>query len=127
LPRQETNAKPGAGYRPGRTRKGHAMLSRLLNYHDPGQTERRKRIYAAYELWYTVVDVGAAICFLAGSLLFLSEETKAFGTYLFIAGSVLFLMKPAIRLLREVRYAANGEIDTLAHRSGWNEPRSERS
>jgi hypothetical protein len=85
----------------------------------PTSRRRRKRIYAAYELWYTAADVGAAICFLAGSILFLSEGTKTVGTYLFIAGSALFLMKPAIRLMRESKYAASGDIDTLAQRAGW--------
>lgn len=95
------------------------MTSRMFNYHDPAQTEQRKRIYAAFELWYTIVDVGAAVSFLAGSLLFLSEDTKTVGTYLFIGGSVLFLLKPAIRLTREANYAASGDFDTLAHRAGW--------
>lgn len=95
------------------------MLSRMFNYHDPAQTEQRKRIYAAFELWYTIVDVGAAVSFLAGSLLFLWEDTKTVGTYLFVGGSALFLLKPAIRLMRESKYAAGGEIDTLAHRAGW--------
>lgn len=103
------------------------MLSKLLAYHDPGKSERSKRIYAAYELWYTAVDAGAALCFLAGSLLFLWEDTKGAGTYLFIAGSALFLTKPAIRLLRELRYAADGDVDTLASRYGWKPDESDRS
>ncbi|MCO6387064.1 YrhK family protein [Aliihoeflea sp. 40Bstr573] len=94
-------------------------IRHLWTYHDPGQSARRKEIYAAYELWYTVVDVGAALSFLAGSILFLSDATKTLGTYLFIVGSALFLMKPAIRLTREAQYAAHGDADTLARRVGW--------
>lgn len=96
-----------------------SRIRHLWRYHDPGETERRKQIYAAYELWYTVVDVGAAVSFLAGSVLFLSDATKTAGTYLFIAGSVFFLLKPAIRLMREARYAAHGDVDSLAKRAGW--------
>lgn len=103
------------------------MISRMFNYHDPAQTEHRKRIYAAFELWYTIVDVGAAVSFLAGSILFLWEGTKTVGTCLFIGGSALFLLKPAIRLMRESKYAASGEIDTLARRAGWVSGRTEGS
>ena len=46
------------------------MISQIFSYHDPARTEDRKRIYAAFELWYTLVDVGAAVSFLTGSLLF---------------------------------------------------------
>jgi hypothetical protein len=95
------------------------MTSWMFKYHDPAKTEQRKRIYAAFELWYTIVDVGAAVSFLTGSLLFLWEDTKTLGTYLFIGGSALFLLKPAIRLMRESKYAASGDIDTLAYRAGW--------
>ena len=94
-------------------------IRHLWRYHDPGETQRRKEIYAAYELWYTIVDVGAAVLFLAGSILFLSDVTKTVGTYLFIVGSVLFLLKPAIRLMREAQYAAHGDVDSLAKRAGW--------
>lgn len=76
------------------------MISRMFEYHDPDKIGHSKRIYAAFELWYTIVDVGAAVSFLAGSILFLSEDTKTAGTYLFIGGSLLFLLKPAIRLMR---------------------------
>ena len=103
------------------------MTSEMFKYHDPAQSEHRKRIYAAFELWYTAVDVGAAISFLVGSLLFLSEETKTIGTYLFIGGSLLFLFKPTIRLMRESKYAASGEIGTLANRAGWTSKDTDRS
>lgn len=96
-----------------------SRIRHLWRYHDPGETERRKQIYAAYELWYTVVDVSAAVSFLAGSILFLSDASKAVGTYLFIVGSVFFLLKPAIRLMREAQYAAHGDVDLLARRAGW--------
>lgn len=83
-------------------------------------SEQHPRIYAIYELWYTIVDVAAALSFVVGSFLFLSEETKSLGTWLFIAGSFFFLMKPIIRLLREARYLALGDVGTLAKRAGWN-------
>lgn len=83
------------------------------------RSSRNKEIYAAYELWYTIVDVAAALCFVVGSVLFLSEATKTTATWFFIVGSFFFLMKPIIRLLREARYLADGDVDILAKRAGW--------
>lgn len=75
---------------------------------------RHERVYALYELAYTLVDFGAAGCFVAGSVMFLYEPWKHTGTWLFIAGSVLFAMKPTIRLVRELRLAAIGDAKNLA-------------
>jgi hypothetical protein len=69
-----------------------------------------------------VFDFDAAVGFLVGSILFLSEATKSLGIYLFILGSVLFLLKPAIRLQREAQYAVDGDVETLARRAGWRAP-----
>ena len=80
---------------------------------------RNERIYAVYELWYTVVDVAAAVLFLVGSFLFLSESTRTIATWLFIVGSIFFLAKPVIRLMRETRYFEDGDVDVLARRAGW--------
>jgi hypothetical protein len=91
-------------------------------FFDPGvktRSSRNKRIYAVYELWYTIVDVAAALSFVAGSFLFLSESTQNLATWLFIVGSIFFLMKPVIRLMREAGYLADGDVDVLAKRAGW--------
>jgi hypothetical protein len=82
-----------------------------------------KRIYAMSELLHTLVDVAAALCFLTGSILSLSDETKAIATWFYIVGSVFFLLKPIIRISREVRYAALGDVDALARRAGWSRVR----
>ena len=86
---------------------------------DPAESPTRERIFALYELWYTLVDFAAAISFLIGSVLCLNEATRSIGTYFFLVGSVFFVMKPAIRLLREARRAALGDTETLARRAGW--------
>ena len=69
---------------------------------------------------YTVVDFGAAICFVVGSIMFFSEAWLIPGTWLFLLGSMLFACKPSIRLWRELRLFATGDIDTLAERGDDN-------
>jgi hypothetical protein len=55
-----------------------------MNMFEPqnrNKSAHHKRIYAMYELWYTIVDFTAATSFLAGSFLFFSEGTRT-GTFL---------------------------------------------
>ncbi|GAA0589603.1 YrhK family protein [Actinomadura livida] len=53
-----------------------------------------------YETLSIANDFGAALLFLVGSVLFLSESTVRTGTWLFVVGSVMFLLRPTIRLSR---------------------------
>ena len=55
-----------------------------------------------YETLSIANDVLIALFFLAGSRLFFSEETKTVGVWLFVLGSLEFLVRPAIRLARRV-------------------------
>ncbi len=81
------------------------------------RSPRNRRIYAAYEVGYTMIDAIAALSFLAGSFLFLSDATKTTGAWLFVVGSFFFAMKPTLRLVREMHYAAIGRTDDLAERA----------
>ncbi|WP_339768330.1 YrhK family protein [uncultured Pseudosulfitobacter sp.] len=74
------------------------------------------RRYAAFEIVYTLIDFAAAGLFLIGSIMFLSEAWQTPGTWLFIAGSVLFATKPTLRLIRELRLAAAGDAKDLGAR-----------
>lgn len=87
----------------------------LFNPESRTRSERNRRIYALYEIWYTAVDFAAAGCFVAGSVLMLAE-TRPAATWLFLLGSLLFAAKPTIRLLRELRYLRDGDIETLIRR-----------
>lgn len=89
---------------------------KLFHPENRTRSTRNKRIYAYYELWYTAVDFGAAFAFLIGSVLFFWKSTQYPATWLFVIGSALFALKPTIRLLRELRYLEEGEIDELAER-----------
>lgn len=62
-----------------------------------------RRVYAAYEIAFTLVDFGAAFAFVVGSVLFLWDSTVFVGTWFFIFGSLMFAAKPSIRLARELR------------------------
>jgi hypothetical protein len=75
------------------------------------------RLYAAYELLFTIVDFSAAFLFIVGSILFFNENTTYTGTWLFLIGSVFFGLKPCIRLFREWRLLQASEIETLAERA----------
>lgn len=66
---------------------------------------RHRRIYRAYEIAYSVIDLLAAVMFIVGSFLFLDEATIRAGTWLFIIGSVFFAARPAVRLARELHLA----------------------
>lgn len=80
------------------------------------QSEDRDVLYARFELFYTLVDFSAAICFLVGSIMFFSQAWQFPGTWLFVVGSALFALKPTLRLLREAKLYSMGDTDDLAAR-----------
>ncbi|MDK3072014.1 YrhK family protein [Sedimentitalea sp. JM2-8] len=78
------------------------------------RSARHLRLYAYFELAYTVTDFCAAALFLAGSLLFFSEATTYAATWLFVIGSVLFGARPSIKLVRELIYMRMGDYEDVA-------------
>ncbi len=75
-----------------------------------------ERIYALFEVWYTIVDTSAALLFIGGSILFFWTETEITATWMFLIGSVCFALKPTIRLMRELKFLRMGKIERLAER-----------
>ena len=57
-----------------------------------------------YETLSIANDVLIGIIFLAGSILFFSEATSTTGTWLFVVGRVLKLIRPVIRLIRRFHF-----------------------
>lgn len=55
-----------------------------------------------YEVLSIVNDIFIGLLFLVGSFFFLSSSTEIYGTWLFILGSVMMLVRPTIRLTRRV-------------------------
>jgi len=81
----------------------------------------KRKAYAASEIIYTLVDFSAAMAFTLGSIMFLDEQLKHTGTWFFIAGSVLFALKPTIRVVREIKLAASGHEEELANKGSSGE------
>ena len=81
------------------------------------QSMASRRLWARYEIAYTLVDFGAALCFVVGSVMFFSEAWQVFGTWLFLLGSILFAAKPTLRLLREIHLYRLGDMQDLARRA----------
>ncbi|MGI9485756.1 MAG: YrhK family protein [Geminicoccaceae bacterium] len=75
--------------------------------------DRNKKIYAIFELAYTLVDFSAAVLFVVGSILFFNEGTITIGTWCFLIGSIFFGLKPTMRLVRELCYMRAGEYEKM--------------
>ncbi|SES25226.1 YrhK-like protein [Gracilibacillus ureilyticus] len=56
-----------------------------------------------YNILYTANDITIGFWFLLGSILFYFESLKIYGITLFVIASIQFLIKPAIRLVHEVK------------------------
>lgn len=72
----------------------------------PGNATRSPdhlRVHATFELARTIVEFLAALCFIAGSIMFFFEAWLTRGTWLFLIGSIFFAMRPTIKLAREVK------------------------
>ena len=61
-----------------------------------------------YETLSIVNDVLVALWFIAGSILFFSESTTTLGTWFFLVGSIELLVRPLIRLARNVHVGRTG-------------------
>ncbi|WP_082837029.1 YrhK family protein [Labrenzia sp. OB1] len=68
-------------------------------------TKDHAEIVRRFELYRTLVEFLAALAFIVGSVFFFYESLIYAGTWLFLVGSVLFAVRPSIRLLLELRLA----------------------
>ncbi|TQO23640.1 YrhK family protein [Paramicrobacterium agarici] len=91
-----------------------------MGFYDPRNKEispRAARLYAAFSVAHSIADFAAAALFVIGSVLFFNEALKTPGIWCFLVGSVCFLLKPTIRLIREIKLAALDEVSSLASRA----------
>ncbi|SHF09431.1 YrhK-like protein [Loktanella atrilutea] len=88
----------------------------ILFHQDNRSSRRQKRIFALYEIARTSVDFGAASCFVVGSIFFFWSTTETVALWLFLVGSILFAVKPTLKLSREIHLARIGDAADLAHR-----------
>lgn len=91
-------------------------MSGLFHHENRQKSHRTRRVYARYELAHTAADFIAAISFLIGSVMFFFSALQMPAIWLFVVGSVFFLIKPTLRLAREITLYRMGQIDTLADR-----------
>ena len=80
-------------------------------------TKKHQRLYAAYELASTLVQVTAGLLFLVGSWLFFYKTWENTAIWFFVIGSLLFVIGPALKLVRELHYALIGDLAELAERA----------
>lgn len=93
---------------------------KLFRHENRQANAHTRRLYAQFELAHTLADFGAAICFVVGSVMFFSEKWQTPGTWLFLIGSLLFALKPSLRLIREIKLYEAGDMDDLAERDSPN-------
>lgn len=90
----------------------------ILFHHDNrNRNADTRRVYALFEIVYTAVDFAAALCFTVGSVLFFFPAYETPAIWLFTIGSVFFMAKPTLRLIREIKLYRMGRIDRLASRA----------
>lgn len=89
---------------------------KIFNPDNRTRSMRSRRIYAYYEIAYTLVDFLAAFLFLVGSVLFFYKSLENPAIWCFVVGSLCFALKPTIRVVREVHFLAIGDFSDLARR-----------
>ena len=63
-------------------------------------TPHHVEVYWRYQVVRTLVDFGAAVCFVIGSAFFFFVSTTSAADWLFLVGSILFALKPTIDVTR---------------------------
>ena len=89
-------------------------MTRLFRHETRERTEASRALYARYELIRTAIDFAAALCFVAGSVMFFSSAWTYTGTWAFLVGSLCFAAKPTVKIAREVHLYRIGDLQDLA-------------
>ena len=85
----------------------------LFHPDNRNRSDQHRKIYAYCEIAYTIVEGSAAVLFVVGSVLFFQEATTYVGTWLFLIGSILFGLRPTIKLYREYTYLRMGDYEDI--------------
>ena len=72
---------------------------------DKNATHKHRVIYGRYQKIYTLNDFSAALFFLVGSIMFFYESLMIPATWCFTLGSVNFMLRPTVKVLREFHLA----------------------
>lgn len=70
------------------------------------RSPRHAEITRRYEIGRTLVEFLAAVSFIIGSIFFFYPGLVYAGTWLFVIGSVLFAVRPTVRLALELHLAS---------------------
>ncbi|MBI1417440.1 MAG: hypothetical protein GC146_09475 [Limimaricola sp.] len=90
---------------------------RLFDSSNSTRNPRTRRTWALFELAHTLVDFGAALCFIIGSAMFFYASLQVAATWFFLVGSFLFAAKPTLRFWREIKLLRIGDYADLADRT----------
>ncbi len=71
---------------------------------------KKKSIYI---IILTINEILVGTLFLIGSILFFKEQTTYLGTWLFVIGSILLLIKPIIMLIRDMHLYEEGKYEKI--------------
>lgn len=89
------------------------MTVKLLDPVLEDLTPNHLELYWRYQVVRTLVDFGAAVCFVVGSAFFFFTATTRAADWLFLIGSILFAAKPTIDVVRSARLKRlPGQADT---------------
>ena len=78
---------------------------KLFDHRLRSATEQHADAVRHFEVIRTLVEFLAALAFIIGSVLFFYDSLMVWGTWLFLIGSILFGVRPTIRLLLELHLA----------------------
>ncbi len=90
---------------------------KIFDIRNRNRNEHTRRVYAQYELVYTLVDFLAAFLFIIGSIMFFYPKWVDTGTWMFLVGSIFFAAKPTVRMTREIKLYRMGKLEDLANRA----------
>jgi len=80
-------------------------------------SKQHEKLYAAYELAFTIVQFSAGMLFLVGSWMFFYKALETPAIWCFVVGSAFFVIAPSLKLVRELHYALIGDFSDLARQA----------
>lgn len=90
---------------PGSTHFRQLVIMSKMFETDPHATPLHSKVYGRYEKLYTLNDFMAAVLFVIGSVMFFYDDLMFPATWCFTVGSINFMLRPGIKVLREFHLA----------------------
>ena len=80
-------------------------------------SQQHQKLYALYELAFTIVEFTAGVLFLVGSWMFFYQSLQDPAIWCFVVGSACFVVGPSLKVVREIHYAVIGDFADLAEQA----------